>query len=243
MKTVSILLAMAVLLKIPAVVLATETIEVVTENWEPYSYILPDGSVGGTSTDKVRRILDKTGFDYSISLYHWARAYRTALSKRNVLIYSIYRTKERESKFQWLCPFLPTEKLFVYALSDRREISISKLADLKPYLIGVAREEYVHQYLSKHGFEEGKHLDISSTNSTGLHKLINHRIDFIIGTRESINTRLRTLGYENTKLTAVYEIDTGMVADNCMAFSLATPAAVVEKVRTALLQINQVIEN
>ncbi|WDE08918.1 transporter substrate-binding domain-containing protein [Thalassomonas viridans] len=229
MKLFSILLLIGISLKIPAVTHAAERIEVVTESWEPYSYLLPDGSVGGTSTEKVRRILDKAGLEYDISIYHWARAYRTALSKKNVLIYSIYRTKERESKFQWLCPFLPTRQIHAYALAERGDINIGKLADLKQYLIGMARDEYVYQYLIEHGFEEHKHTDINTTYNTGLHKLVSKRIDLIIGTREAIHIRLKALGYGNTQLTAVYEIDTAVVTGNCMAFSLTTSPEVVEK--------------
>ncbi|WP_281561622.1 transporter substrate-binding domain-containing protein [Thalassomonas sp. RHCl1] len=243
MKIIKTLLFTGILLKMSAVAFAVETIEVVTESWEPYSYLLPDGSIGGTATAKVRRILNKAGFEYTINLYPWTRAYRTALSKKNVLIYSIYRTKERELKFQWLCPFLPMERIYAYALSKRRDINIKKLDDLKRYIIGSAREEYAYQYLLERGFEDHRHLDISSTYNTSLHKLINQRIDLVIGTRHSIDTRLKSLGYKDTKMRAVYEFSTQMVGGNCMAFNLATPVAIVEKVRAALSQVNQAAEN
>lgn len=222
---------------------ALESIEVVTESWQPYSYILPDGSVGGIATDKVRRILDKTEFAYTISLYPWARAYRTALTKKNVLIYPIYKIKERELKFQWLCPFLPTDPIYVYSLPARRDINISKLDDLKQYVIGIARDEFVYQYLTGQGFEEHRHLDITPTYNTSLHKLVNQRIDLIIGSGHSIDTRLKNLGYHEIQLRAVYEIDAQVVAGNCMALSLQTPVAVVEKIRSSLLQVNQAKEN
>ncbi|WDE02251.1 substrate-binding periplasmic protein [Thalassomonas actiniarum] len=243
MKIINALLFTGILLQLSALAFAVEAIEVVTESWEPYSYLLPDGSVGGTATAKVRRILDKAGIEYTINLYPWTRAYRTALSKRNVLIYSIYRTKERELKFQWLCPFLPTERIYAYALADRRDINIGKLDDLKQYIIGSAREEYAYQFLLEHGFEDNRHLDISSTYNTSLHKLVNHRIDLVIGTRHSIDTRLKSLGYPETKMRAVYEFSTQMIGGNCMAFNIETPSAVVEKVRAALLQVNQAAEN
>ncbi|WDE08919.1 transporter substrate-binding domain-containing protein [Thalassomonas viridans] len=186
MKITGILLLTGILLKIPVVTLAAEMIEVVTESWEPYSYLLPDGSVGGMATDKVRRILDKTGFEYSIRLYPWARAYRTALNKKNVLIYSIYRTKEREAKFQWLCPFLPTEPIYAHALSSRDDINVSTLGDMKKYLIGIAREEYVYQYLVEQGFKDRLHTDTTPTYDISLLKLVNNRVNLIIGTGHSI---------------------------------------------------------
>ena len=231
------------MMQIPAVVMAAETIEVVTEIWEPYSYLLPDGSVGGTSTAKIRRILDKTGLKYTIKVYPWARAYRTALNKKNVLIYSIYRTKKREEKFQWLCPFLPVEPVHAYALQTRRDIRINTLDELKLYLTAIPREDYVYQYLIEQGFKEYKHLDITPTYDISLHKLVKQRIDLIIGAGPSINKRLKSLGYKRVKLTPVYKFDPRMVAGNCMAFNLATPPGIVEKVRKALLQVNQAIEN
>ncbi|WDE04309.1 transporter substrate-binding domain-containing protein [Thalassomonas viridans] len=210
---------------------AGEPLEVVTEDWPPYSYLLPDGSVGGIATDKVRSLLDKAGIEYRINLYPWVRAYKMALTQKNVMIYSIYRTREREDKFQWLCPLLPTHSMYVYALSERKDINIDTLEDLKQYIIGITKEEYGYQYLLGHGFVESKHLDITPNYDINLRKLMEKRVDMIIESSHTMKIRLQSIGYKFDRVTPVFEVDTGAVADNCMAFSLGTPAELIEQVR------------
>lgn len=215
---------------------AQQTLEVVTEDWPPYSFLLPDGSVGGTATEKVRTVLDKAGLEYRISLYPWVRAYKMALTQKNVLIYSIYRSRERESKFQWICPLLPTHSMYFYALSDREEIKAKNLEDLKQYTIGITKEEYGYQYLIEHGFKETKQLDITPNYDVNLRKLIEKRVDLIIESSRTMQMRLQGIGHSFTRVTPVFEMDTDAVADNCMAFSLGTPSELVEQVRQAFHQ-------
>jgi len=210
---------------------AREVLEVVTEDWPPYSYILPDGNVGGIATDKVRRLLDKSGLEYRINLYPWIRAYKMALTQKNVMIYSIYRTRERESKFQWLCPLLPTHSMFFYALSDRKDFDINTLEDLKQYTIGITKEEYGYQYLLEHGFKEKEQLDITPNYDINLRKLLEKRVDFIIESSHTMKLRLQGIGYDFERVTPVFEVDTAAVADNCMAFSLRTSPELVEQIR------------
>ncbi|WDD98014.1 substrate-binding periplasmic protein [Thalassomonas actiniarum] len=215
---------------------AREPLEVVTEDWPPYSFLLPDGTVGGIATEKVRTVLDKAGLEYRINLYPWVRAYKMALTQKNVLIYSIYRSKERESKFQWLCPLLPTHPMYFYALSSRKDIKVKTLEDLKQYTIGITKEEYGYQYLLEHGFKENKQLDITPNYDINLRKLIEKRVDFIVESSHTMQMRLQDIGYNFERVTPVFEMDTDTVADNCMAFSLKTPPEIVEQVREVFFQ-------
>ncbi|WDE10789.1 substrate-binding periplasmic protein [Thalassomonas haliotis] len=216
---------------IPATACGQEPLKVVTEDWPPYSFLLPDGSVGGMATDKVRKLLDKAGLEYRISLYPWVRAYKMALTQKNVMIYSIYRTPEREAQFQWLCPLLPTHSMYFYALSDRKDIKVKALEELKQYTIGITKEEYGYQYLIEHGFKEAKQLDITPNYDINLRKLIEKRVDLIIESSDTMEIRLKNIGYNFERVIPVFEMNTAGVADNCMAFSLKTAPEIVEQVR------------
>ncbi len=50
-------------------------------------------------------------------MFVWARAYEIALHEKNVLIYSIKRTSERESLFKWVGVIVPIDFYF-YALAE-----------------------------------------------------------------------------------------------------------------------------
>ena len=47
---------------------AQETIEVVTENWKPFSYE-ENGTVKGSATKIVRGVLERASIDYSMNVY------------------------------------------------------------------------------------------------------------------------------------------------------------------------------
>ena len=67
----------------------SKEIKVVTELLEPYQIKKPDGSLGGFSTDVVDALFEITKDLAEIKIMPWARAYEIALSKPNILIYSI----------------------------------------------------------------------------------------------------------------------------------------------------------
>ncbi len=75
---------------------------VYTEDYPPFNYAKPDGSVGGLATERVRQVLDAAGLKYEIKIVPWARAMNYARSKPNALIYTITRTPRREYGFDWL---------------------------------------------------------------------------------------------------------------------------------------------
>ena len=94
------------------------TIKVLTSQYPPYTYVGDDGSVTGSSTDKVRALLDKTGLPYEIHVVPWGRALRLVSEDPHSLIYSIDRTPDREARFQWLLPLNQVEN----GLIGRRDL-------------------------------------------------------------------------------------------------------------------------
>ncbi|MDP6688032.1 MAG: transporter substrate-binding domain-containing protein [Alphaproteobacteria bacterium] len=78
---------------------ARDRVAVVTETWKPYSYE-ENGIVKGSATKIVRAVLERAGIDYSIQVYPWARAYKTALNRESVVLFAVVRTEEREKLFK-----------------------------------------------------------------------------------------------------------------------------------------------
>lgn len=80
-------------------------VKVVTELLEPYQVYNHDGSLGGFSTDVVTALFRHAGSKAQIEVMPWARAYSTALSAKNVMIYSITKSASRNGDFYGLASF------------------------------------------------------------------------------------------------------------------------------------------
>jgi len=97
---------------------AQSQLSVVTENWPPYNYQNDKSDVDGVATAVVKRVLNHAELSYRIDVFPWARSYKLAQGQPNTLIYSIFKTAEREPYFHWFCPLLPNLDMFFFALSD-----------------------------------------------------------------------------------------------------------------------------
>lgn len=210
-----------------------EELKVVTEDWPPF--ILKGQEVSGIVTSNIREILAYTDIKYSIDVYPWARSFHLATTNPNILIYSIYRTKQRESKFHWFCPLYKSTPIHVYKLASN-EINIDSLEALKTSVVGIMRGDNSHSYFLQQGFQEGVNLDISSNEETNLKKLIKGRIDVVIQSKESLNYRLGLLGSADLNLMSGLEISKGESAEHCMALSLGTKAETIKKIKKGFEQ-------
>ncbi|WP_462172966.1 substrate-binding periplasmic protein [Pseudoalteromonas xiamenensis] len=155
---------------------ALPRLEVVTEEWRPYNYLDENGTLIGGATEKVKRVLDKAGVEYEMQVYPWVRALKIARQKPNTLIYSIFRTPERESWFHWGCPLLQPVKEYVFTLKSRKDIKIRTLEDAKQYITSTVRGSVGHDFLVNQGFEAGKNLDVAADASAIPRKLLAGRV-------------------------------------------------------------------
>lgn len=203
-------------------------LNVVTEDWPPF--IVKGKKVSGVVTNNIREILSYTDIKYSIDIYPWARSFHLATSKSDVLIYSIYRTKQRESKFHWFCPIYKSTPIHAYKLASN-DINIDSLEALKTSVVGIMRGDNSHNYFLQKGFQEGVNLDISSNEEANLKKLIKGRVDVVIQSQESLNYRLELLGAKALRLISGLEISKDESAEHCMALSLDTNTETIKKIR------------
>ena len=112
-----------------------------------YQIVEKDGTVTGIATEKVEKLLADLQLNAKVQAMPWARAYKTALTEPNTLIFSIVRTPKRESLFHWLGVLVST-KTYLISLRDRTDIQLQQLADLTHYKMAVKRDDVVFQYLS-----------------------------------------------------------------------------------------------
>jgi len=208
-------------------------LKVVTENWPPF--IVKGKEVSGVITKNIREILSYTDIKYSIKIYPWARSLYLAKTKPNILIYSIYRTEQREDKFNWICPIYKSTPVQAYKLASNT-IDINSLESLRQGVVGVIREDHSYSYFIREGFLEEVNLDLSSNEEINLRKLVTGRVDVVIQAKESLNYRLDSLGVKDVDIVSGLAIVHDKNVERCMALSLGTNTDIIKKIRKGFEQ-------
>nr|WP_321259415.1 transporter substrate-binding domain-containing protein [uncultured Pseudodesulfovibrio sp.] len=215
----------------------SESIKVVTEEWPPYNQKVR-GEVGGVVTEVVRATLDRAGFEYSIDIYPWARAYEMARTQKNVLVYSIFKLPSRESHFKWIKVEGLSIDMYLFSPKHRTDITITTLDEARKYRVGVTRETSTHHFLLSQGFKDGVNLfpvnceqqnELKSSQNVG-------RIDLTTGDKLSLAHWLNQSGHSSDYWVPRVPLFT---EDFYMAFGNETSDEVVEGVRRAFLEIRE----
>ncbi len=145
-----LLLTMIVLALSTNTVAAPPLLKVVTEEFPPYNYTV-NGKIKGISTSIITETLKRSGLKYHLKVYPWKRAYHAiTLREKNVLIYSIYRSAEREPLFAaWIGPILPPAAVYFYKLKERSDLKVG-LAQIAPIWLKRAKTlEKIGTYVVK----------------------------------------------------------------------------------------------
>jgi polar amino acid transport system substrate-binding protein len=147
-----------------------------TEDFQPFNY-MANGTVQGSSTDLLRSTLSRLGVPAnatSIKLVPWTEGYADALNRNDTVLFSTFRTPERENLFQWVGP-IGREDYVLFA--DRtRNISIANDADLARYRIGTVTDDAAVQYLADHGVPKER-LVLDANATIGIQRLASGQID------------------------------------------------------------------
>jgi polar amino acid transport system substrate-binding protein len=214
-------------------VVGAQEITVVTEEFPPFSYT-ENGEITGASTEIVRATLAKAGIQANIRVYPWARAYWMASEQKNVLIYTLARTPEREELFKWIGPIVPPIRAALFKLKKRTDIVLTSLDDAKQYDIGVVKNDGGHQILLQYGFEDKKNLFPVTKGEQNIQKLLAERIDLFFSDSLFVMMKTKELGLP---VEQIEEVFLAMEVENYMAFSEQTSDELVERVRTAFEQL------
>jgi len=217
--------------------LASQQVTVITEEFPPYQYS-DHGEVSGMSTEVVKAALAEAGISAPIAIMPWARAYKMALEDKNVLIFSLARTKEREALFKWIGQVNEAEN-YVYARADRG-LTISSLEDARQYVTGTVVGDIRESYFLDHGFTLNKDIQSVRQHEQNYAKLRAGRIDLWPTSSTVMAYIVRKAGDDPTSaVTPVWRIDDLHVgySGDFLAASLSTPDSLVEKLRIALDRI------
>lgn len=215
------------------------TLEVVSEHWPPFiiqnfdkKNDISAQKVSGIVTQKIHHILSTSKINYTIKTYPWARSYYVALNKPDVLIYSIYKTKERTPHFEWFCPVHEQTPINIYKLKSNKS-DISSLSTLGNSIIGVLRSDNSHTFMLKHNFVEGESLIVSSSEESNIRNLLNKRIDAVIQSKESLIYRLQNTSFTIDDFDVGFELHQNKNTEHCMALSKSSSPEMIAAVKRA----------
>lgn len=170
MRTFYTLIALLLAVSPGPVLAAQPSLYIATES-SPPSSMLEGRTVTGSSTEKVREIMTRSGLAYRIDLLPWKRAYTSALRRSNGCVYSTTRTPEREKLFHWIGPLDEAEWVLL-ARADRH-YRFTSLEDARGLRIGTYNGDAREEYLRARGFK----VDSAHNDLINPRKLLLNRID------------------------------------------------------------------
>ncbi|MDZ7868238.1 MAG: transporter substrate-binding domain-containing protein [Rheinheimera sp.] len=154
-------------------------VRLVTEIFPPYQQQSADAALHGWSVDIVRQILQAAQLTYSIDVMPWARAYKTASSQPDTLIFSLLRTEEREEQFAWIAPLCPMRISF-YTGANRTDVQAADIQSALKYVVGVENGQANYRFLREQGFRESRNLVVVGHNHQLQQMLELGRIDLML---------------------------------------------------------------
>ncbi|MDG1750376.1 MAG: transporter substrate-binding domain-containing protein [Thalassotalea sp.] len=205
-----------------------QEIKVVTEYLSPYQTKNPDGSLGGFSTEVVQALFKQANKEPLFIVLPWARAYEVAKSEKNVMIFSMARTKERDTLFHWVGS-LTEVKLYFWGLKSKFPKTIDNIEHLKSYKIATARYSNADQYLMNNNFHNIYKL---SNEDQNLQMLFTGRVDLITTTEKTLKSKSLKLGLDFEKLIKVKEFNE-LNNDLNLAFNLQSDPKIVKEFQQA----------
>lgn len=209
-----------------------KTIQVVTEYLAHYQLLDDSGDVYGYSPSVVDRLFEITGFQQERQVLPWARAYKTALNGKNVLIYSMARTSMREDKFHWIGS-LSHEKLHFWGLASKFPEPLTSWRELEMFQVAVSIGSNPEQYLTGRKFPRIYRVNDSDV---GLAMMLKDRTDLIVASRMGLADRVPNFKKVISDFTPVFEIE-ALNSNLSVAFSLDSDPEILMQFRAAFGQL------
>lgn len=151
-------------------------ITLITEEWPPYNYV-EQGRVTGVSVKIVQALQQELGRSDPIQVYPSQRAKLILESRSRTMMFSMFRTVQRETRYKWIGP-IGRDAIYFYQRSGS-PLQIRTLRDAKAVPVIASRQAgLVFNTLTALGFTN---LDATAYNSKQVYgKLLRGRADLAI---------------------------------------------------------------
>ncbi len=223
------LICISLLFFIPATICG-EQLTVVTENWRPYNYQDPvTKEVKGVSTAILKQVLNHMKINYKIKVQSWNRSYQNALNDKNVLIYTIIRTPQREKLFKWVRPLAHAGVSSLYKLKTNKELRLRNLKEAREFNGNILTNtnSMDHIWLEANGFTN---LDIAPDVEASIKKIFYGRAPLIIFNNSNIDEEFANAGFDVKDVELVLPL---FQTPPYMALSLSTDNDILIKIQNS----------
>lgn len=137
----------------------------ITESYPPYNF-KSDGKLKGIAVDLLLAATKKSSTPLTtqkIQLFPWPRAYKMATLGPNIVLFSTTRTDEREQRFNWVGPIVPTRIVLLAKKSE--SIVINSPSDINKYTVGTIPNDIGDQLVKTVGVKSSAITHIAKAES------------------------------------------------------------------------------
>ena len=211
-----------------------EKIVVYSALYPPYQ-IDHNGKLTGINTEIVRAVFQYSDVPFVIKYVPWSRAqkYVGNDSQRNSAIYCLGRNEQREQKYKWVGVYFYQKVSFLTLKNSG--VRISGLEDVKKYMIGLVRGDFMTQQLMSQGYI-GKY-EIVHDDILNVKKLFKKRVQAIVTSELAAKFIAKENGFDPNQIESQYEVAT-------VGFNLALSKKTSDEIWSKLhASLNKLLEN
>lgn len=172
------------------------------EEDKPLQHYNGQGKLTGFTIEIVEEIQKRIGSNSPIQVVPWARGIEMLNNNSNTLLFTMARTPERDSLYQWIGP-ISSISYGLYAKVDT-DVKINSLDDARKVgLIGVYRNDIRDQTLTRLGFTN---LDRANSNISSFKKLMVGRIAVYADSKMGVASLAKSAGYQLSDVKMVFHL-------------------------------------
>jgi polar amino acid transport system substrate-binding protein len=207
------------------------------EDLPPYHFINSNGQADGALVEIVQAVLKQANLPGTIAIQPFARGYQAAKAQENTFLFSLLKTPNREQQFKWVGEIYRSYAVLV-GLTNRNDIKLSSLEDVKPLIVGTIRGYHSAGFLVNHGFKEHKDLSLSVTSKHMWAMLFSKRIDLVLTNYMALDRDIKNAGFDEHKVIPYLSIKDFPNELN-IATGLATSDDIVQRLSEALVVLKE----
>lgn len=191
------------------------------------------GTAQGMAVELTRLIQKNLSMKDEIEVLPWPRAYNTALTQPNVLLFTVIRTPEREKNFTMIGPIADGE-ISLYMQAHVTATNTVSLEDIKQrFTVGTHRGTAFHTLLKQQGFQ---HIVPVNSPENAVRMLMNGRVQVLCDDDLAVAELFRRTGYKAEDYVKVASLKSSSLY---FAFSRGTEPRVISKWQSALATIKR----
>lgn len=216
---------------------ADDEVVIYSEHYPPFNFY-ENETPQGISVELLKLMLEQMEAPFGVEKIQfgpWPRGYQRALSRKNSMLFSTYRTPARENLFKWVGPIVSSRNgLIIRSYLERDYSDYSKIKGLR---IGVIKNDIGEILLKELNIPDLNIVYLSDPEKAAI-MLDDGRLDawaYDVNVATDIQRRLGLVPAEYTVALAL-----GQESSLYFAFNLETDDSVVERYQQALIKAKEV---